>query len=87
MFTFGAALMTFRPVRQYGVSLFASAGVAGIVAGLAARPVLSNLIAGVQLAMTQPIRIYDAVIVENEYGTIEEITSTYVVVGCGTCGA
>jgi small-conductance mechanosensitive channel len=78
--TFGAALMTFEPVRQYGVSLFASAGVAGIVVGLAARPVLSNLFAGVQLAMTQPIRIDDAVIVENEFGTIEEITSTYVVV-------
>ncbi len=75
----GAALMTFEPVRQYGVSLFASAGVAGIVAGLAARPVLSNLFAGVQLAMTQPIRIDDAVIVENEWGTIEEITSIYVV--------
>ncbi len=78
--TLGAALMTFDAVRQYGVSLFASAGVAGIVAGLAARPVLSNLIAGVQLAMTQPIRIDDAVIVEKEWGTIEEINSTYVVV-------
>ena len=78
--TFGAALMTFEPVRQYGVSLFASAGVAGIVVGLAARPVLSNLFAGVQLAMTQPIRIQDAVVIENEFGTIEEITSTYVVV-------
>src|SRR5689334_16934442 len=80
MLTLSAALMTFPAVRQYGVSLFASAGVAGIVAGLAARPVLSNLMAGVQLAMTQPIRLYDAVVVENEYGTIEEITSTYVVV-------
>lgn len=78
--TIGAVLMTFGPVRQYGVSLLASAGVAGIVAGLAARPVLSNLFAGVQLAMTQPIRLDDAVIVENEWGTIEEITSTYVVV-------
>jgi small-conductance mechanosensitive channel len=78
--TFGAALMTFEPVRQYGVSLFASAGVAGIVAGVAARPLLSNLFAGVQLAMTQPIRIDDAVVVENEWGNIEEITSTYVVV-------
>jgi len=78
--TLGAALMTFPAVRQYGISLFASAGVAGIVAGLAARPVLSNLMAGVQLAMTQPIRLYDAVTVENEHGTIEEITSTYVVV-------
>ena len=80
LITIGALLMTFEPVRQYGVSLFASAGVAGIVAGLAARPVLSNLIAGVQLAMTQPIRLDDAVVVENEWGTIEEITSTYVVV-------
>jgi small-conductance mechanosensitive channel len=78
--TLSAALMTFPAVRQYGISLFASAGVAGIVVGLAARPVLSNLMAGVQLAMTQPIRLYDAVTVENEHGTIEEITSTYVVV-------
>jgi small-conductance mechanosensitive channel len=80
MITLGAALMTFPAVRQYGISLFASAGVAGIVAGFAARPVLSNLMAGVQLAMTQPIRLYDAVTLENEHGTIEEITSTYVVV-------
>jgi small-conductance mechanosensitive channel len=78
--TIGAALMTFDAVRQYGYSLFASAGVAGIVAGLAARPVLSNLFAGVQLAMTQPIRLQDVVIVEGEWGTIDEITSTYVVV-------
>src|SRR4249919_974545 len=80
MLTLGAAMMTFPAVRQYGISLFASAGVAGIIAGLAARPVLSNLMAGVQLAMTQPIRLFDAVVVENEHGTIEEITSTYVVV-------
>ncbi|RDV05534.1 mechanosensitive ion channel family protein [Undibacter mobilis] len=79
IFTISAALMTFEPVRQYGVSLFASAGVAGLVAGFAARPVLSNLIAGVQLAVTQPIRIDDAVIVENEWGWVEEITATYVV--------
>jgi small-conductance mechanosensitive channel len=82
LFTIAAALMTFEPVRQYGVSLFASAGVASIIAGLAARPVLSNLLADVQLAMTQPIRIDDAVIVEGEWGTIEEITSTSVVVKC-----
>jgi small-conductance mechanosensitive channel len=78
--TIAAALMTFDSVRQYGVSLFASAGAAGLVVGLAARPVLSNLIAGVQLAITQPIRVDDAVIVENEWGWIEEITATYVVV-------
>ena len=80
LLTLGAALMTFPAVRQYGLSLFASAGIAGIIAGLAARPVLSNLMAGVQLVMTQPIRLYDGVTVENEYGTVEEITSTYVVV-------
>jgi small-conductance mechanosensitive channel len=78
--TAGFALMTFDTVRQYGVSLFASAGVAGLVAGLAARPVLSNLFASIQLAMTQPIRIEDAVTVENEYGWVEEITWSYVVV-------
>jgi small-conductance mechanosensitive channel len=80
MVTIGFALMTFEAVRQYGVSLFASAGVAGVVFGLAAQPVLSNLIAGVQLAVTQPIRLEDAVTVQNEYGWIEEITATYVVI-------
>ena len=78
--TVGVALMTFQPVRQFGLSLFASAGVAGIVAGLAARPLLSNLFAGIQIALAQPIRINDGVVVENEYGRVEEITSTYVVV-------
>ncbi len=78
--TVGAMLMTLPEVRQYGVSLLTSAGVAGIVAGLAARPVLSNLFAGVQIAMAQPIRIEDGVVVEGEFGNVEEITSTYVVV-------
>ena len=78
--TVGFALMTFEAVRQYGVTLFASAGVAGIVAGLAARPLLTNFLAGVQIAVAQPIRIDDAVIVENESGRIEEITLNYVVV-------
>jgi len=78
--TVAAALMTFDAVRQYGVSLFASAGVAGIVAGLAARPVLSNLIAGVQIAVTQPIRLDDVVVIEGERGRVETITSTYVVI-------
>ena len=75
-----AALMTFDSVRQYGVSLFASAGAAGIVVGLAARPLFSNLIAGMQIAITQPIRIEDAVIIENEWGWAEDIASTYVVI-------
>jgi small-conductance mechanosensitive channel len=79
--TVSTALMTFEPVRQYGVSLFASAGVAGLVAGLAARPMLSNLIAGLQIATTQPIRLEDEVVVENQWGRIEEINSTYVVLG------
>jgi small-conductance mechanosensitive channel len=78
--TLSAVLMTFEPVRQYGLSLFASAGVAGLIVGLAARPLLTNLIAGIQIATTQPIRIDDQVVVENESGRIEEITSTYVVV-------
>jgi small-conductance mechanosensitive channel len=78
--TFAAALMTFEDVRQYGVSLFASAGVAGLAIGLAARPLLANLIAGVQIATAQPIRLDDVVFLEGEYGTIEEITSTYVVI-------
>jgi small-conductance mechanosensitive channel len=80
LLTLGFALMTFNEVRQFGVTLFASAGVAGIVAGLAARPVMSNFLAGVQLAISQPIRIDDAVIVENEWGNVEEITFTYVVI-------
>jgi small-conductance mechanosensitive channel len=73
-------LMTFPSVRQYGVSLLASAGAAGLVVGLSLQPLLKNLIAGIQLAVTQPIRLEDAVIVEGEWGNVEEITSTYVVV-------
>ena len=80
VFAAAAVLTTFESVRQYGVSIFASAGLAGIIAGLAARPVLSNLIAGLQIAITQPVRIGDQVVVEREWGWIEEITSTYVVV-------
>ncbi|WP_350017037.1 mechanosensitive ion channel domain-containing protein [Rhodanobacter sp. IGA1.0] len=78
----GAAiiLMTIPGVRQLGTSLLASAGVAGLAIGLAAKPVLSNLIAGLQIALTQPIRLDDVVIIEGEWGRIEEITGTYVVV-------
>lgn len=75
-----AILMTFPGVRQIGVSLLASAGVAGLVAGIAAKPVLGNLIAGLQIALTQPMRIDDVVVIEGEWGRIEEITGTYVVV-------
>lgn len=73
-------LMTFPNVRQLGASLLASAGVAGIVIGFAARPVLSNLLAGLQIALAQPLRLDDVVIVQGEWGRIEEITGTYVVV-------
>lgn len=72
-------LMTFPGARQVGASLLASAGVVGIVAGIAARPVFSNIIAGLQIALAQPIRIDDVLIIEGEWGRVEEITSTYVV--------
>ncbi|MDB5899751.1 MAG: putative small conductance mechanosensitive ion [Ramlibacter sp.] len=73
------ALMTFPGARQLGASLLASAGVLGIIGGLAARPVFSNLISGLQLALAQPLRIDDVLIVKGEYGRVEEITGTYVV--------
>jgi len=73
------ALLTFPGARQVGASLLASAGVLGIVGGIAARPVFSNLIAGLQIALAQPIRMDDALIVNNEFGRVEEITGTYVV--------
>lgn len=80
LLTAASALMTIPAVREYGVSLFASAGAAGVVVGLAARPLLGNLIAGIQIAVTQPIRVDDAVLVEGEFGQIEAINSTYVIV-------
>lgn len=76
----GLMLLTFPGVRVLGAAVFASAGAAGIVLGIAAKPVLGNLLAGVQIALAQPIRIEDAVVVEGESGWIEEITMTYVVV-------
>lgn len=75
-----AMLMTFPGAREIGTSLLASAGLAGLVAGFAARQVLSNLLAGVQIAVTQPIRIDDVLVVEGEWGRVEEIGATYVVV-------
>jgi small-conductance mechanosensitive channel len=74
------ALMTFEQIRKIGVSLFASAGVAGIIIGFAAQKLIGNFLAGFQIAITQPIRIDDVVIVEDEWGWIEEITLTNVVV-------
>ena len=74
------ALMNFESIRRIGISLFASAGIAGIIIGLAAQKLIGTFLAGVQLAITQPIRIDDVVIVEGEWGWIEEINLTYVVV-------
>ena len=73
-------LMKFPSIEHLGTSLLASAGLAGLAAGIAARPMLANLIAGLQLALTEPIRIDDAVLVEGEFGYVEEINTTYVVV-------
>ena len=73
-------LMTFDKVRQLGTTILASAGIIGIVVGLAAQRTIATLLAGLQIAITQPIRVDDVVIVENEWGRIEEITFTYVVV-------
>jgi len=75
-----AVLLTFERVREIGFSLLASAGVVGVILGFAAQRSLSTLFAGIQIALSQPIRIDDVVIVENEWGWIEEITLTYVVV-------
>ncbi len=75
-----SALMVFGRVRQIGTSILASAGIAGIIVGLAAQRSIGNLLAGLQVAFTQPFRIDDVVIVEGEWGRIEEITLTYVVV-------
>jgi small-conductance mechanosensitive channel len=75
-----AILMTFDKVRHLGASILASAGIAGIIVGLAAQRSIATLLAGIQIALTQPIRIDDVVIVENEWGRIEEVTLTYVVV-------
>jgi small-conductance mechanosensitive channel len=80
IFAVGMFLLSFESIRKIGIGLFASAGLAGIIIGLAAQKVIGTLLAGIQLAITQPFRIDDAVIVEGEWGWIEEINLTYVVV-------
>jgi small-conductance mechanosensitive channel len=80
LLTASSILMSFESVKHIGTSLLASAGVLGIVLGFAAQKTLGNFIAGIQIALAQPIRLEDVVIVENEWGWIEEITLTYVVV-------
>jgi small-conductance mechanosensitive channel len=80
LISIGLILMLFDEVKRIGVSLFASAGIAGVIIGLAAQRVIGAVLAGIQIAITQPIRLDDVVIIEGEWGRIEEITLTYVVV-------
>lgn len=80
LFTIASILMLFEEVRRFGTSLLASAGVVGIIIGFAAQKTIANLFAGFQLAMTQPIRLDDVVIVEGEWGRVEEISLTYVII-------
>lgn len=75
-----AALLTFRTARTVGASLLASAGLLGIVLGVGAQSALKNLAAGIQIAFAEPIRLDDAVVVEGEWGWIEDITLTSVIV-------
>lgn len=80
LFAVACILMLFQQVRHVGTSLLASAGIMGIIAGVAGQKTLANLIAGFQIALAQPIRLDDVVIVEGEWGRIEEITLSYVIV-------
>ncbi|MXV45071.1 mechanosensitive ion channel [Saccharibacter sp. 17.LH.SD] len=77
--TVASALMTFDAVQKFGVSLFASAGAASLIVGLSARPALTNLISGIQIAITQPIRMEDMIILYGDWAYVEEINATYVV--------
>lgn len=75
----GLVLMSFETVRRLGTGLLTSAGIASVIIGFAAQRSISNLLAGFQIAFTQPIRIDDVLVVEGEWGRVEEITFTYVV--------
>lgn len=76
----GLILMSIEGIRKVGIGIFASAGVVGIIIGLSAQKIVGALLAGIQIAITQPFRVDDAVLVENEWGWIEEINLTYIVV-------
>lgn len=80
MLAIGAVLLTFDTARSLGTSLLASAGILGLIAGVAAQATLGNIVAGIQLAVAEPIKLDDVVLVEGEWGNIEEISLTYVVV-------
>lgn len=79
IFTLASMLMVFDSVRQFGASILASAGIAGMVVGFAAQRSIATMLAGFQIALTQPIRMDDVLIVDNEWGRVEDITLTYVV--------
>lgn len=80
LFAIGLILLSIESIRKIGIGIFASAGVVGIIIGLSAQKIVGALLAGIQIAITQPFRVDDAVLVENEWGWIEEINLTYVVV-------
>lgn len=80
LFSLGSILISIESIKEIGIGIFASAGVVGIIIGLSAQKVVGALLAGVQIAITQPFRVDDAVLVENEWGWIEEINLTYIVV-------
>ncbi|KKN47593.1 hypothetical protein LCGC14_0661250, partial [marine sediment metagenome] len=80
IFAIGIALMSFEGIREIGVSIFASAGVAGIIIGFSAQKMIGTILAGIQIAVAQPIKLDDVVVVEGEWGRIEKIMLTYVVV-------
>ncbi len=75
-----ASMMVFDKVRQLGASILASAGIAGVIIGFSAQRTLANLLVGLQIAITQPIRIGDIVTVEKETGTVDEINSTFAII-------
>ncbi len=76
----GLILFSIESIKEIGIGIFASAGVVGVIIGLSAQKIMGALLAGIQIAITQPFRVDDAVVVENEWGWIEEINLTYVVV-------
>ncbi len=80
IFALGIALMSFDSIKEIGISIFASAGVAGIIIGFSAQKMIGAILAGVQIAIAQPIKIDDVVVIEGEWGRIEQITLTYVVI-------
>ena len=80
MLSVGAVLLTFDTARSLGTSLLASAGILSLVAGVAAQSTLGNIVAGVQIAVAEPIKLDDVVLIEGEWGTIDEISLTYVIV-------